>query len=393
MVRISYFDKIIVVCLFFAASVSLLSDSLNKIALYAALPCAFMLSFLKCRKVSPNYYVTLLFLLFAWDFLSSIWAVYPDSASRELHRVLGSILLVYIIGVNAYKKNLIRYIYIAFIILYIGAWIYASQKSLITSDIVGEQDRLNDNKLNANTMAYYTYYSTFALYVLSNLTKSDFWRKVYNYLFIAMVPLSFYVALVTASRQVLIIQVPLMAFLLIERYYMRANHTKRVLFIALCFIAILLVTPYVIEIFNNSFLATRSQKVIEEDARWFLLMDAINIGIQHFPFGVGAGNYIDYSYSAHFSHCSYTELFANNGIVGLLLYVVLLIKFVKIQWKRFTSTKDRQFIIFLVFGLIFIFDQVFYVFYTDLWLISFFVLVATHSDKYYQENIEKLKQQ
>lgn len=393
MVRVSFPDKIIVICLFFAASVSLLSDSLNTIALYVALPCAFMLSFLKCRRVSPNNYVMLLFLLFAWDFLSSLWAVYSDSASRELHRVLGCILLVYIIGVNAYKKKVIRYIYIAFIILYIGAWIYASQQSLITSEIVGGQDRLNDSKLNANTMAYYTYYSTFALYVLSSLTKSRFWGKVYNYLFIAMVPLSFYVALVTASRQVLIIQVPLMAFLLIERYYMRTKHTKRVLFIALCFIVFLLVTPYIIEIFNSSFLATRSQQSLEKDARWFLLIDAFTVGVEHFPFGVGAGNYIDYSYCAHFSHCSYTELFANNGIVGLLLYVVLLIKFVKIQWSRFQVTKDRQFIIFLIFGLIFIFDQVFYVFYTDLWLISFFVLVATHSDKYYQDNVEKLKQQ
>ena len=180
MVRVSFPDKIIIICLFFAASVSLLSDSLNTIALYVALPCAFMLSFLKCRKVSPNNYVMLLFLLFAWDFLSSLWAVYPDSASRELHRVLGSILLVYIIGVKTCKREVIKYIYIAFIILYIGAWIYASQQSLITLDIVGEQDRLNDNKLNANTMAYYTYYSTFALYVLSSLTKSGFWGKVYK---------------------------------------------------------------------------------------------------------------------------------------------------------------------------------------------------------------------
>lgn len=386
MTGIKFTDIIIVISLFFAASVSVLSDSMNTIALYVALPCAFMLSFIKSRKIVPNYYLSLLFLLFAWDFISSLWAVYPETASRELQRVLGCILLIYIVAVNTYNKNLIKYIYISYIFLYIGAWIYASQNSLITAEISGGQDRLNDDKLNANTMAYYTYYSTFALYILPSLTNSNFWKKVYKYLFIAMIPLSFYVALVTASRQVLIIQIPLIAFLLLERYFRQVSNTKRLPFIVICLIGILMAAPYVIETFNSSFLATRSQNAIEEDARWFLLMDAIDIGIEHFPFGVGAGNYINYSFSAHFSHCSYTELFANNGIVGLLIYVVLLIKFIKIQWLRFKSTNDRQFIIFLIFGVIFVFDQIFYVFYTDLWLIGYWVLVATHSDKYYQDN-------
>ena len=57
--------------------------------------------------------------------------------------------------------------------------------------------------------------------------------------------------------------------------------------------------------------------------------------------------------------------------------------FIKQQWIRFRSTLDRKFIVFLVFGVIFAFDQLFYVFYIDLWLIAFFILVATHSDAYY----------
>ena len=383
----TFSNKAILLCLFYAAAVSIVSDSLNTIALYMAIPFAFVLSYVKCGKIFPNRYVMILFWLYAWDWFSSLWAAYPVSANRELHRVLGAVLLTYIIGVNGANRKMLKYLYAVFIVLYLGAWVYAHDHSLIMSEIAGVQERLNDEKLNANTMAYYTYYVTFALYCLSSLTDSKLLVKSCKYLFLLMIPLSFYVALVTASRQVLVIQVPLIFFLLVERYYRQVGQKKKMLFICFSVLIVLLAAQKVIEIYDSSFLAMRSEKTLTEDSRWFLLMDAIQVGLDHFPFGVGAGNYINYSFNRQFSHCSFTELFSNNGVIGLGIYIYLLYYFIKLQWKRFRWTKDRQFMIFLIFGCIFVFDQIFYVFYTDLWLISFFILVATHSDRYYKEII------
>ena len=374
----------IVLCLFFAAFVSKLSDALNGMALYMLLPLAFLLSFIKCEKIAPNRNMTFLILLYVWDCFSSLWALYPSTANAELKRILGAFLLTYIMAVNGKERSMLKYLYATFIILYLGAWVYASQSGLVMAELDGKE-RLNDAKLNANTVAYYTFYVTYACFCLSSIIDSEFWSRICKYLFLTMIPLSFYVALVTASRQVLVIQIPLISFLLYERYYKQAGKKTRMLFVCITVMVILLVAQKVMDIYDNSFLAMRAEKDLSEDSRFFILQDAIKVGFDHFPIGVGAGNYVHYSFSHHFSHCSYAELFANNGIVGLGLYVALLYRFIKLQWKRYRWTKDRQIMVFLFFGLIFAFYQFFYVFYSDLWLIAFFVLVATHADLYFNE--------
>lgn len=377
-------NAIIIVCLYFAAIVSILSDSLTVIALYMAIPVAFLLSFIKCERIAPNRYVTLLLLLYVWDALSSLWALYPVTAYIELKRVLGAFLFSYIIAVNGMERSMLKYLYVVFIILYIGAWIYAQQNSLIVEEIDGNQ-RLHDDKLNANKMAYYTFHVTLAWFCLARLIDSEIWSKICRYLFLFMIPLSFYVALATASRQVLLIQIPLITFLLIERYYKDVGKKGKALFIIMSIFIILSVAQTVMDIYDSSFLAMRAEKDLSEDSRSMLLQDAIKVGLDHFPIGVGAANYIHYSYNHHFSHCSYTELFANNGIVGLGLYVWLIVRFLMLQWRYFQWTRNRQFLVFLFYGLMFAAYQFLYVFYTDLWLISFLVLVGSHSDQYFDE--------
>ena len=377
------YNCIIICCLFFAAAASINSDTLNSLALYAAIPVAFLLSFLKRGKLLLNSYEGILLAIYAWDLFSFLWAQYPTSASRELHRILGAVLLIYIMAANGRDFNQNKCLYITFLILYIGAWYYSINNSLVILDQNSEMDRLNDEKLNANTMAYYTFYATMSIFLLPGLISSKLWRRVSRIAFLGMIPLSFFVALVTASRQVLIIQVPLIAFLLYERYIREASAKTKTLFTILSIALCVALLPVVLNLYENSYLAVRAEQNIQDDSRWFLLKDAINVGFEHFPLGVGAGNYVDYSFNRHFSHCSYTELFANNGIVGLILFCYLLYYFISRQWVYYKKTKDRLFIVFLVFGMIFTLDQMFYVFYTDLWLISFFVLVATHSESYF----------
>ena len=149
-------DFIIIACLFFAAAVSINSDALNTIALYVAIPFAFVLSYLSVGKISPNKYEAILISIFIWDCISSLWAEYPASVSRELHRILGAFLLTYIMAANAKSIKMCKYLYLTFFVLYLGAWYYSYTNSLIAVEMTSDADRLNDDKLNANTMAYYT---------------------------------------------------------------------------------------------------------------------------------------------------------------------------------------------------------------------------------------------
>lgn len=375
-------DIFVMVCVWLSAIVSLMSESLNSVALYAVLPLAFITTFINYGKLKVNKYFNMLLMLYAWIFISVLWATDVAVAMRQMKQILGSIILCYIFVVKAKDERNIVWLYLVYFILLGFAWHYAYNN--IFSMIELGQERVNDSKLNANTFAYYTFYFTFASYVLGEILTTAFWKKFMRWIFISAIPLSFYTAIFTASRQVLIIQLPLIIILLYIRYLKGKTVSRRMLFVFALVTFSLIVAPSVVDTYNDSYLSTRSEANIEDDSRTKLAKDAFQVGVNHFPFGVGPGNYLVHSYSKHFSHNTYLELWANEGIVGFLIYLSILTIYIKSQWKRYKKFRDNIFLSFFVFGIFFVIDGMFYSFYENLWLIGFFILVTAHSECYYR---------
>lgn len=373
-------ERIILLCTWFAAAASLLSDLINQLALYVVLPLAFILSW-NLAKSRPNKYMIILILLYIWIAISLLWATNTNLAFRQLQQILGAFVLCFILSVNALKQKNLPWLYTIFIILLIGDWYYAYNNIFDVIDI--GVDRLDDEKLNANSLAYHTFYVTMAVYILGTLETFRF-RKIFRWLFFLTIPLSFQTALLTASRQVLLIQAPFIFALLVIRYYAKISIAKRLLFIICLVAACTTLGHKVYNEYENSTLHQRAEKDLKEDSRTKLMKDAFKVGMEHQPFGVGAGNYIVYSYNKHFSHNNYLELFANEGIIGLWIYLWMMFHFMKVQIRRYKKYKDKYFLVFTFFGIFYIIDGFFYVFYAQIWLISFFILVATHSDTYYK---------
>ena len=380
---------IIILCLWFAAFASLYSDTANSIALYIVLPIAFGLCFLEPGRIVKHKYFKILIALILWILFSYLWAQYKEAAVVQLKQLLGTFLLAYIYNSTSQNIKLTPYLYITYIILFAGACFYAQKYILI--DMVSETDRLDDEKLNANTLAYFLFYTTFAIYELKRFFNNILIKRFLEICFILTIPASFIIALLTASRQVLIIQIPLITILLYIRYISKTRITTKIIFFIIASTCIILATPYVSKVYENSYLKTRNELDINEDSRTLLLKDAINVGNEFFPFGVGPANYIFYSPTRHFSHNVYAELYACEGIIGLYLYLWLMILFVRRQWKRFWARRDKQYLIFFIFGIIYMVDGFFYVFYPHLWLMGFFMLVASHSEVYYREQTIKLQ--
>lgn len=317
--------------------------------------------------------------------LSCLTTHYWDKTFAQLKSLLGALMLCYIISVLAIDPKKRPYLYSIWIAYYIGMLMYIPQMDIFEG-FDYTKDRLNDSQLNANTIAYHTFYLTFVFYMLGELVQDVKKNKIFKVLFFLAIPLSFGVALITGSRQVLMIQVPLILFLLLLRYYKNIGNAKTLIICILASIGLgIFIEAKGKEIFENSVLANRYEKNIEEDSRTKLLKDAIKVGSQSPILGVGPGNYIQFSYNKHFSHCTYTELFANCGIFALFFYVYMLWVFLKKQYLYYKETRDKLFIAFLIFGLIFVLDNFLYVFYYMLWLMPFFFLVGSHSDSYYKE--------
>lgn len=377
-------ETICIILLYFAASVSL-NDSLNPIALYGAIPLSFFLSFSVGNSIKTNKYVKYLFYLILWIAFTYIGATYIQEANYQMKNLLGVFVFSVTLANLSKDKRCIPWLYGIFIILFIQALIYANNHILIEG-FDTSKDRLNDEKLNANTVAYYTFFVTFALYELGNtfLVKKDSVVRVFRICFWAMYIISFIVALLTASRQVLIIQLPLLALLTYIRYIKGASAKRKVVFFLIASVICISSIDKIADAYDNSFLKVRSEQDAKDDVRGALMQDAIKVGFEHPVMGVGPGNYVRYSFNKHFSHCTYTELFANTGVFGFLIYVTLLLMFIKKQWNRMRIYRDKAYLVFLICGLIYLFDNFFYVFYVDLWLIGFFILLASYSETYYR---------
>lgn len=372
-----------IILLYFAASVSLI-DSLNPLALYGAIPLSFLISLSVGNSLKTNNYLKRLLVLILWVAATYFSAVYVEEANNQMKNLLGVFVLSMTIANLSSDKRCVPWLYGVFIILLIQALVYANSHIMI-GGFDTATDRLNDEKLNANTVAYYTFFVTFAIYELGNsfLIKNRVIANIFRLLFLAMYGVSFTVAILTGSRQVLIIQIPLLVLLTLIRYIEGASLKRKLLFVLIAAVACVASIDPITKSYDNSYLKVRSETKAKDDVRALLLQDAIKVGCQHPIMGVGPGNYVRYSFNRHFSHCTYTELFANTGVIGALIYVSLLLMFITSQWKRFWKYRDKTYLVFLVCGLIYLFDNFFYVFYVDLWLIGFFILLASHSETYF----------
>ena len=376
---ISFLEKTSIVLLLISSFVTL-NERLNSVALYILLPIAFASCFLVSKKLFINKYQKYLVILYVWIAFTAIFAYNHDLAIQQLHQLVGCFVLAYIISVLSLNKTLVKWLYVVYLLLLLFVWLYAYNNM---SALMGFDERMNDNKVNANYFAYYTFYATFSMYVLGEIIKNYSLRKFFRISFILMLPISFITALFTASRQILIIQLPLFVGLFYIRYIYRSN--KKFYFVFIILIAALFLVPKVLNTYNGSLLSVRAETQLEDDTRYRLLGEAISVGLQNPVLGVGPGNFELFCSTGHFSHCSYTELFANNGLFAAILYIITLLSFIIFQWKIFRRTKDKMSLAFLIFGCLFFIEQFFYVFYISQWLISFFILVTSHSIIYNRE--------
>jgi O-antigen ligase len=301
----------------------------------------------------------------------------------EIRKVISVLFLSYVLSCLGTRKVNIQWLYIVYIVLYAGILWYASTHIIV--DI--QHERLQDENINANAFAYYTFLFTFSWFELGEIIEKEKLKKLFRILFLGVVPLSAYVALLTASRQILVIQIPLLILLFYFRYY-KKKAGKGFLIIVLILFAILYV-KYVPKLYNGSKLQFRNEKRISQDSRMDLMKDAVEVGEEHPIFGVGPRNFMLFTPYGKFSHCSYTELFANSGILALLLYVYLLLSFMLKQIRRYRRTKDNQYLYFISFGLVYILANLFYVYYVVPWLLGYFFLVNSHSNSRYKEWLAK----
>lgn len=375
---LSISEKIQVLCLYFVACTHYI-DGLVSISLYVVLPIGFFLSLKDYHNGQKNKTFKSLIWLYGWIVFCSLLSTNYVASLIELKKILGCVMSSFMVLSLAKDLKRVYLLYFSYLLFLISTWQYALGHIYEVMDISTSQ--LDDQKLNANTFAYFTTYATFVIYMLGEMGNK--FSKFLKFIFPFTLLLSFITAIYSASRQILIIQLPFILLLLANRYNFKRGKGL-FYFLGIIVIAVAGYIYWGETIFENSYLSTRTERSIEDDTRILIAKECIQIGKDNFLFGVGPGCVAKHVSTGNFSHNTYLELFAGTGLIGMVIFISMIISFIRTQFRRYRITCDTVFMAFLIFGIIWAIDQVFYVFHTGLWLISFFVLVTAHSDVYYR---------
>lgn len=372
-------EKIIYFLISLWAILSLYSWA-NNICLYVFLPLSFVLVLSQNRDIyETNRFLKLLFVLYFWFLISSFFSVDVNESFLQVKRTVATFLLCTVFASIGEKRPVVGYV--IYLLFFIALLYYAYFNILNIIDV--SEERMQDDNVNANMFAYYTSFTTFALFILSYCSTNK--KRLFNVLFLGMIPLSFIVALLTGSRQTLLVQIPLIASLLGVKYV--RNGKGVLVFSLIILVAILLFFSFGEGMYEHSTLAHRNELSVGDDERTFLIKDAFRVGFNNIVFGVGPGCYKLVNPTHHYAHCAYAELIACSGLPALAIYVSMLIIFIKTQIKRYYASKNRLFLSFALFGVIFSFQNLFYAFYLLPWLMSFFVLVSSHSNSIFKKKL------
>lgn len=373
-----------IIFLAFFAVASYAIEGMQRISLWVAIPSATILAFLSYPQFKFSIYMKLQLALYLWMAFTALFAYDPVIAGNQVRRLAVCFMSIYSFYQLARNPKSIKWLYIVYLIFYLSM-IYYAGTHIYDVDFDYSEDRLDDRKLDANMIAYFTFFSTFVVYILADLVGIKWIRYTFLILFILSPVWSFFAAIFTGSRQIIITQVPLILILFYIRYFKGSSQTRKLLFVVFGLLFGLLFIQKGLSIYEGSYLSLRNEESYSEDSRLRLIRDAFEVGITHPIVGVGPGCFGKFKYGRSFSHCNYVELFANSGLLAMVLCIVMYWVFIKTQWKRYRQTKDHIILAFFVFGVIYAVDNVFYVYYSNTWLMSFFFLVTTHSDEYYRK--------
>ncbi len=352
-----------------------------QISLHVILPFVFVVVGIRnAKKLSPNNSLKLYLALVLWLGLCSIFAYDTSVANVLMVKILSGFLCSFMLYHLAYKEKNVLWIYFIVIASFISLMIYAKNNiGLVIAESVGE--RLQDDVINANMFAYSLFYASFALYcVFKKFVSKLFFIELL--LVFCLLGISVWLSLMTASRQVLMLQVPfLLSLFAVGKIKLKpANIVMLLLFFGLL---VYVGFPVFEHYTSGSLLAERSEVSFAEDSRSTILMEALKCGLENPIFGVGPGNFVLVNKYHIIAHNNFAELFTNGGFIALLLYVVMVAENLITQWKRFRSTSDSFFLYHLLFQFFFIVDNMLYVQISSLWLMGFYFISVGHSDSYY----------
>lgn len=383
MIKSVSFNDFIIFSVIILSTFLLSAIGLGRIATLFLIPLIFVWFFLSRPKISAyiikqksikNYVY-----FFIWACVSIFYAEHTDAALVTQQKFL--IVLLFSLAVMSYaiisikNINLVYYAFIFSLIILIG-FVFQSGIQLEM------ETRLEEGLLNANSYGYYIFNGLFSSFIIySQLNK---FKTLFLSALILLIILSFYVVIVSASRGALIILTLLVIFSFFILYYysVKTKIKRLIVFVLFTVIGFFTISFAYSKYIKNTILMDRFFELEEtEGPREFHMRKAIEIGFSNPIIGIGAGNYAKITKrieTGSFSHNTYTEIFANYGLIGLILYLSFFTVVFNKIYKTVTSKTKVKLYLILLYLILFLIYNIFYVTYLTAEFTSMLFVVFSH---------------
>ncbi len=321
------------------------------------------------------------FFLVALLVLTSVTSIFNyinyELLLKGFSRLSGVLLVSFIPLALNRKQDYTNYFHIGYVLAaLILIMIMYLEGNFTFSDFATRVDFRNRFLLNANAYSYYTFFANFSLFYLYLRYKSRFLR-----LLLVLLPVLFLIiSFVTQSRSGLLLTVliNICFWLFVNKI---PNPTKFQKFLRTLGIVIifLFMAFQFLRIYENSRIKDRVDVATQKgDVRGYLIVDSFDAFAQHPLLGVGLDQLPYYTRIRQFSHNSFVEVIAEQGILGGVLLLLLYGIPLKHCWSMYRKhPKNALLKLNLLFFVCFYLFNNFYPFYKFAFSMLYFFLVIS----------------
>lgn len=356
-----------------------------RLSLHIAVPFLIIFAFFRWWKTifSSRYWWPYL-LLIVWMLISALYNDNWSSSFQRMIPVIASFLLSFSVYATALKGNNAKVLYLSyclffFVLMYLSITITGFIQNF---DYDNEHERESNTVMDANSYAYYSFFLIMSVRMMLEHFNKSIPKALLFIIYIILLVITVYVALLTAARQVMYLNIPLIILLIFHDFVRNGKKRSRLLFFVMIIIVLTFGLPIFLNYYNNSFLAERAEVSFAEDGRSKLMKNAMIIAIDNPLLGVGLGAPIS------FSHNTYTHLASRCGLPTLLLFIIILLRMVFTQFKRWRKTRDGTYFLFMVCGLFYIGGNLLYSYIDGPFMMAFLFILIGDSERYFKETLK-----
>ncbi|WP_324027964.1 O-antigen ligase family protein [Maribacter sp. BPC-D8] len=320
------------------------------------------------------------FFIFLTLFILSLITIYYykgyDEYTTSLSSLFGAVISAYIVIGLVTNVNYSIYFHIGYILSILFLFGIMVINGNITTDFASALAVRDRFLLNANAYSYFCVFANFSLFYLY----LKFKNRLILILLLVLPLLFLIIAFTTQSRAgLLLITLINICFWIFVNKPKTINSFYKVFRKLIILISILLLAFQFIKIYEGSRIQNRVEiKENTKDSRELLIEKGIEVFQENPIFGVGLGQFPLYNKFGLFTHNSYTEILAEQGLVGgILLFSLFLIPTFKSYRNYRRDKKNPLYKFYLLFFITFLIYNNFYVFYKFPFSMMYFFLIIT----------------